>query len=271
MPDMTNSLTWLLEVLTNAGLKVAEVDGWQTRGRNDLGTIMGVMCHHTGAVAKGNMPALRSLVEGRTNPKPTPGPLANLGVGRDGTYYLIAAGRANHAGEGTWRGVTNGNASFIGIEVENTGASDDFPWPPVQIDAVYRGAAAMLKYLGRTADFCIGHKEYALPLGRKIDPNINMDDFRLRVSSILNGATPAPILIPAVEPATAAGGPGRPTLRRGMMGPLVELVQRKSGVPLVDGIFGAKTEAAMREFQRVHELVPDGIVGPKTWEVLDSV
>ncbi len=268
---MSNSLTWLSEVLTNAGLKVAEVDGWKTRGRNDLGDIMGVMCHHTGVLAKGNMPTLTCLVEGRASPNPTPGPLANLGVGRDGTYYIIAAGRANHAGVGSWRGVRNGNASFIGIEVENTGGADDFPWPEVQIDAVYRGTAAMLRYLGRTADFCIGHKEYALPPRRKIDPNINMDDFRLRVSSILEGTTPVPTLIPAVEPATAAGEPGRPTLRRGMMGPLVELVQKKSGVPLVDGIFGPKTEAAVREFQRVHGLVPDGIVGPKTWKVLDSI
>jgi len=28
------------------------------------------------------------------------------------------------------------------------------------------------------------------------------------------------------------------------------------------------TEALVREFQRTHGLVPDGIVGPKTWEAL---
>ena len=32
---------------------------------------------------------------------------------------------------------------------------------------------------------------------------------------------------------------------------------------------GPKTEAAVREFQRSHSLVPDGIVGPKTWAALD--
>lgn len=67
---MSNSLTWLSEVLANAGLKVAEVDGWKTRGRNDLGDIMGVMCHHTGVLAKGNMPTLTCLVEGRASPNP---------------------------------------------------------------------------------------------------------------------------------------------------------------------------------------------------------
>ena len=34
---------------------------------------------------------------------------------------------------------------------------------------------------------------------------------------------------------------------------------------LPNGDFGARTEAAMREFQRRRGLVPDGIVGPKTW------
>jgi peptidoglycan hydrolase-like protein with peptidoglycan-binding domain len=47
-------------------------------------------------------------------------------------------------------------------------------------------------------------------------------------------------------------------------------VQAKIGV-VVDGDFGPKTEAAVREFQRVRGLVPDGIVGPMTWAALDGV
>ncbi|GAA5118837.1 peptidoglycan-binding domain-containing protein [Haloechinothrix salitolerans] len=36
----------------------------------------------------------------------------------------------------------------------------------------------------------------------------------------------------------------------------------------VDGIYRPKTQRVMREFQRRSGLVPDGIVGPKTWAAL---
>ncbi len=49
---------------------------------------------------------------------------------------MIAAGRANHAGPGSWLGIENGNGSFIGIEAENTGLSNDQPWPEVQMDGL---------------------------------------------------------------------------------------------------------------------------------------
>jgi peptidoglycan hydrolase-like protein with peptidoglycan-binding domain len=53
------------------------------------------------------------------------------------------------------------------------------------------------------------------------------------------------------------------------MGDPVKAVQAKVGVG-ADGFFGPKTEAAVRAFQRAHDLVPDGIVGPKTWRALDG-
>jgi peptidoglycan hydrolase-like protein with peptidoglycan-binding domain len=216
------------------------------------------------------MPSLNTLINGRTGNNPLPGPLAQLGLGRDGTFFVVAAGRAIHAGAGKWQNVVNGNSNFIGIEAENTGLPNDSPWPDVQMDAYRRGVAAILKRIGQDAIFCAGHKEYALPHGRKPDPDFDMEAFRSGVLAILNDTAPAPILIPAAEPPAQPGAPaGRPTLRRGATGDLAKQVQSKVGV-IVDGNFGRKTEAALRAFQRAHALVPDGIVGPKTWRALDQ-
>ena len=200
---MSFSLIWLPDVLKNAGLKIALVPGWENRGRGDVDQVVGVICHHTATLgAKNmNMPTLNTLINGRAangkNPA-LPGPLSQLGLGRDGTFYIVAAGRANHAGGGSWQGFKNGNGNFIGIEAENSGGRDDFPWPAVQLDAYHRGVAAILRHIGRGAEFCAGHKEYALPAGRKTDPDFDMVAFRSAVSGILNGAVPQPSLIPAV-------------------------------------------------------------------------
>ncbi len=269
---MALSLIWLADVLEGAGLKVAPVEGWETRGRGDIGAPLGVMCHHTAGSRHGNMGSLGVLVEGRrggAGVEALPGPLAHLGLGRDGTYYVIAAGRCNHAGLGAWMGIRGGNTHFIGIEAENTGLPNDQPWPDVQVDAYQRGVAAILKHLNRPASFCCGHREYALPAGRKTDPTLDMDAFRLAVSGLMSGiATPRPP-IPAAEPT----GQARPTLRRGATGALVKEVQKKlvAYTGTVDGDFGPKTEAAVRAFQRAEDLVPDGIVGPRTWERLDAI
>lgn len=256
---MVHSLIWMPEVLLAAGLKVAETPGWADRGRGPMGTLKGVMCHHTGGARPRNMPTLNLLIEGRSD---LPGPLSQLGLGRDGTYYVVAAGRANHAGGGVWRGVTTGNSSFIGIEAENAGTDAD-PWPEVQLDAYRRGVAAMLRKIGAGAEWCCAHREYARPVGRKPDPHgIEMDAFRAEVHRIIHGAGVVRAPIPAAAPT------GEPTLRRGMKGEAVRDLQARLALTLLDGIFGALTEAAARDLQRKNDLVPDGIVGPKTWAVL---
>ncbi len=253
------SLTWLAQVLLDAGLKVSETDGWKSRGRGEMGAVKGVMCHHTATAksAPGNMPTLQMLIDGRSD---LSGPLAQLGLGRDGTYFIVAAGRCNHAGIGNWQGISTGNSSFIGIEAENSGLPDN-SWPDVQIDAYEHGVAAILKKIRANAIMCCGHKEYAP--GRKTDPSFEMKPFRMNVAAIMAGVAPAVSVIPASD------GMGRKTLRRGDTGAEVKALQTKLRIDAT-GAFDGVTEAAVRQFQSDNGLVADGIVGPRTFATLDG-
>lgn len=214
---MPFSLLWLPDVLRAAGLQVIEVPGWQNRGHGDEGEVLGVLCHHTCGPLHGDLPDLKVLVDGRPD---LGGPLCNLGLGRSGAYYMIAAGKGWHAGAGNWLGVTDGNAHLIGIEAENAGTNDSHgqptdPWPAVQMDAYKRGVAAILKHIGAHPTMCAGHKEFALPHGRKDDPNFDMAAFRADVAKLMDEAQPAIVpmavaLTPAAKVASPA--PHAPTL-----------------------------------------------------------
>lgn len=251
-------IDWAADVLRAEGLNVAEVDGWKTRGSADFDP-KGIMAHHTAGATMGEAPSLNTVIYGRPG---LPGPLSQAVLGRSGTIYMVASGRANHAGFGVWRSVS-GNTHFIGIEAENSGLGQ--PWPDVQLRAYVAMCAAFCRKLELSSLMVCGHREYALPKGRKIDPaGIDMDEFRAAVSERLAGqALPLPVI-----PANV--GASRPTLRRGAKGELVQLIQRAVGAT-VDGDFGPKTEAAVRHFQRLMSLVPDGIVGPKTWPLIEDV
>ena len=60
------------------------------------------------------------------------------------------------------------------------------------------------------------------------------------------------------------------TLQRGSRGNDVRTLQRILHL-FEDGIFGKLTEEKVKEFQEENGLVPDGVVGPKTWEVLQPI
>jgi murein L,D-transpeptidase YcbB/YkuD len=78
----------------------------------------------------------------------------------------------------------------------------------------------------------------------------------------------APVSVRAIPEAPAIQSSSRPTIK-----PSKTEIQRALKAAgfyqgSVDGKIGPQTKAAIREFQRAHGLVDDGVVGARTWEKL---
>jgi hypothetical protein len=183
-------LTWLADVLRDAGCTVIEEDGWRTRGRDGAFTPHGVMLHHDASPAGETSNGVNVIRNGRPG---LGGPLAQLWLAYDGTWHVVAAGRANHAGEGQWRSIPRdqGNGYCIGIETDHT---TDEQWTGGQRSAALAGVAALCDRLGiRTPtglrDWLCAHKEYAA--GRKVDPDpMDMDHAREQLLAYDTGEVP---------------------------------------------------------------------------------
>lgn len=168
-------LDWLPTVLRGAGLHVIELHGWLERQSRPGFDPVGVVWHHTATGPSWPDASVAALLrDGRSD---LSGPLSQLGLQRDGTFVVVAAGRANHNGYGMW-----GNDS-IGIEAYNDGRGE--PWPDVQLDAYKRGTAAICRRMGwNPSTAVLGHRE--TDPGRKIDPTgIDMNAARSAVSFLL--------------------------------------------------------------------------------------
>lgn len=63
-----------------------------------------------------------------------------------------------------------------------------------------------------------------------------------------------------------------PVVRRGTqlfpVRPLQQLLRARNHPVAVDGVFGPRTESAVRAFQQSRGLAADGVVGPQTWSRL---
>jgi hypothetical protein len=185
-------------LLRARGLKVVEVSGWYGRGRPGAFSPVGVLCHHT-ATGRSTSDAavVNLLVRGRSD---LPGPLCQIGLARDGTVYVIASGRANHAGTAKASGTVaagDGNSLYIGIEAFNDGVGE--PWPKRQYDAYVLLAATLCQHItGNSAATVRGHKETSTT--GKVDPTFDMGAFRARVREALaNKRRPIPQPQPTEE------------------------------------------------------------------------
>lgn len=176
------------DALRAAGLTVAPTDdAWLTRGHGDMKKVLGVLCHDTaGRSPPDDHSDFATVVAGRGGSDPIAGPLANWFLARSGVWWPVAAGKAYHAGYGELDGELGiFNAELIGVEAENVGVVGKDPWPDAQVDSYARGCAAFAKLYDFDAAHVLGHREYALPPGRKQDPDFDMVDFRSKVSAAL--------------------------------------------------------------------------------------
>jgi hypothetical protein len=176
--------TGIADRLRAQGVRVTEVDGWQTRGSSSF-TPRGSVNHHTAGGANGTCPSLNTCIYGRSD---LPGPLCNVLQSReDGApdiAYVIAAGRANHAGEGGYGGLS-GNSSVYGLEIEHTGTSSISEGRRQTAAAIH---AAMIRGAvgGPDPNAVCQHSEWT---SRKIDlaTEVDPDGFRGRVRDALAG------------------------------------------------------------------------------------
>jgi hypothetical protein len=172
--------------LRAAGLQVREVAGWQTRG-NAFFSPLGHVVHHTAGPPESagyKTPTLGICINGRADLE---GPLCNWYLGYDNVAYVVASGRANHAGipdGGNCRGMT-GNTTAWGVECEHPGT---FPLAAERIEILARGVAAVIK---GTCDGgqVVSHSEWAP--SRKIDIATDFDNnaFRKKVDAYLKGGS----------------------------------------------------------------------------------
>lgn len=176
---MALPLVWLADVLRAAGLAVVETSGWKERTASGVQptAAVGVLEHHTATPASYENPApsVQLCIDGRSDLK---GPLCHAVIGFDGVVHVIAAGRANHAGEAKASGPNpagDGNTLYVGFEWDYQGV-DQGP-SPEQHGAAITATAAVLRHLGRPLEAARGHKETSVT--GKIDPgHVDMDRFR---------------------------------------------------------------------------------------------
>lgn len=188
---MARQPTLIQRAISRANLRhgVAYVSGWQTRGSSSFNP-RGVVVHHDASNrSSGDNGALNIIIHGRRD---LPGPLSQFQLARSGRLWVVAAGRANHAGSGGWRGLS-GNSSVFGIEAANDGRGE--PWSSNMLDTYYRIVNALLAEMRQGTIMACAHKEWT---ARKPDPaflvpGMGMTEFRAKVANAgLEGNDPEP-------------------------------------------------------------------------------
>lgn len=166
-------LLHLPDALRDRGVEPVLVAGWERRGVDFPSTPHLVLRHWTAGSITGRTPSLNTVTNGRSD---LPGPLSQVLQSREapGTRdkaYVIAAGKANHAGAGIWNGFS-GNYDSTGLEIEWSGPGEAFSNARFEVSNLILRAMLDVSEGQDPLNAC-DHREYATPAGRKQDTNLS--------------------------------------------------------------------------------------------------
>ncbi len=108
-------------------------------------------------------------------------------IDKDGTVYRVVPDDrvAWHAGVSKFDGHTDVNKISLGVEMVGLNVQT---YPPAQLQACAQWCAEKCKFYGIALDHIVGHKDVALPVGRKSDPeNFPWDTWRPMLAALVNG------------------------------------------------------------------------------------
>ncbi len=168
-----------------------------------------------------------------------------------------------------------GNAYATSVETSD-GAHDGVPWTPKQVAALVDLATWWCQQTGNPARLVAAPGEHGFGYHSQFGAwNRNAHDCPgpARVRQLTTVIIPEVARRLVTTSRTESIVKELPTLHLGQTGEHVEtlqglLIARSHPEVKVNGVFGDSTMEAVKEVQDWGGLVPDGVVGPKTWPVL---
>lgn len=179
---------------------------------------------------------------------------------RDGSWHVTPSGRLGLAADLNWEtsaGVRNNPTEWRHLAT-------------VAHEALRRGFS--ITFPKTATQYVAGHSGSNLHLHIDCGSYSRIDN---REGDLLTANIPGATFLRYAHKPAAVKHPATRALRSGDRGARVETLQRRLNLlyPLYsdlapDGVFGLRTAAVVREFQKRRGLVVDGIVGPKTAHAL---
>lgn len=155
----------LVAIARRVGVTVVAAPSSHRGHIGEMGTVVGVVCHHTGTPnsyrPELEYPDFDVVKEGRPGLENS---LSAFGLGRHTTIFVFSEDLSWHAGVWLWKGITDGNGHFLGIEAAGIG-----DWTPFQRAVYPRLVASILLFIDAGIDWAPRHLDGAMPSGRKVD------------------------------------------------------------------------------------------------------